>query len=253
MSARQRVPFIRPGNFSFNAAADRLRTAYDGYNEQILFHHIAVDFVFIGESITQFWDLQVYFGSSSKFIINRGISGDITPIMLRRFPADVIQLKPKYVHILGGTNNTWRLDAVDMRERRTPEHINHEILSNITSMVRLSKSCGIIPIVGSNLPTGRDIPCFAFEPLIRCPNNSTGVRNELLAYSNRVLKHMTDYEGVIYVDYHANLVGPDGKTLRSELSDDSLHPNVLGYNIMADVLCKTLSEKGIIIYPHHSS
>ncbi|MGO4268727.1 GDSL-type esterase/lipase family protein [Paenibacillus sp. TAF58] len=247
MSARQRVPFIRPGNFSFRAAADQLRTAYDGYNEQILFHHIAVDFVFIGESITQFWDLQVYFGSSSKFIANRGISGDITPIMLRRFPADVIQLKPKYVHILGGTNNTWRLDAVDVYERRTPEQINHEILSNITSMVRMSKDSGIIPIVGSNLPTGRDIPCFPFEPLIRCPNNSTSVRNELLAYSNRALKYMTDYEGVIYVDYHANLVEPDGRTLQSGLSDDSLHPNVLGYNIMADVLRKTLSNKGIII------
>ena len=211
------------------------------------FIHIAVDFVFIGESITQFWDLQVYFGSSNKFIINRGISGDITPIMLRRFPADVIQLKPKYVHILGGTNNTWRLDAVDMRERRTPEQINYEILSNITSMVQLSKSNGIMPIVGSNLPIGRDIPCFPFEPLIRCPNSSTDVRNELLAFSNQALKHMTDYEGVIYVDYHAYLVGPDAKTLRSELSDDSLHPNVLGYNLMADVLCKTLSNKGIII------
>lgn len=247
MSARLRVPILRPGNFSFNAAADRLRTAYDGYNEQILFNHIPVHFVFIGESITQFWDLQVYFGLSSQFNTNRGISGDITPIMLRRFPADVIQLKPKYVHILGGTNNTWRLDAVDMHERRTPEQIHHEIVSNITSMVRLSKNNGIMPVVGSNLPTGRDIPCFPFEPLIRCPNHSTGARNELLAFSNQALKHMTDYEGVIYVDYHANLVSPDGKTLRPELSDDSLHPNVLGYNIMADVLCKTLSKNGIII------
>ncbi|WP_373231335.1 GDSL-type esterase/lipase family protein [Cohnella sp.] len=247
MSVRQRVPIIQPGTFSFIAAADDLRSAFDGYNEQILFHHIDVDFDFIGESITQFWDLQVYFGSSSKYFINRGISGDITPIMLRRFPADVIQLKPKYVHILGGTNNTWRLDAVDPRERRTPEQINHEIISNITTMVQLSKSSGIMPIVGSNLPTGTDIPCFHFEPLIRCPNSSTGVRNELLAYSNRALKQMTDGERVIFVDYHAYLVGPDRITLRPELSDDSLHPNVLGYNIMAEVLHKTLSTKGISI------
>ena len=240
MAIRQRVPIIRPGNFSFTAAADQFRSAYDGYNEQILFHDIAVDFDFIGESITQFWDLQVYFGSSGKFMINRGISGDITQMMLLRFPADVIQLRPKYVHILGGTNNTWRLDAIDPRERRSPEQIYHEIVDNITTMVRLSKSYGIMPIVGSNLPTGRDIPCFHFEVIIRCPNNSTNKRNELLATSNRALKQMAANEKIIYVDYHAELVGSDGITLRPELSDDSLHPNVLGYNIMADVLRRIL-------------
>lgn len=245
MPSRQRIPIIRPGTFTFNAAADRLRSAYDGYNEQILFHNIAVDFDFIGESITQFWDLQVYFSSSGKFIINRGISGDITPIMLRRFPADVIQLKPKYVHILGGTNNTWRLDAVDMSQRRTPEQIYHEIITDITMMVQLSKNNGIIPIIGSNLPVGRNIPCFDFSPLIYCPDNSTNLRNELLAASNNALRRMAEYEQAIYVDYHVHLVGPDGQTLRPELSDDSLHPNVLGYNIMANVFSRTMSVHGI--------
>ncbi|MFC5469024.1 GDSL-type esterase/lipase family protein [Cohnella suwonensis] len=247
MTAGQRAPIIRPGNFSFVAAADRLRSVYDGYNEQVLFHQIDVDFDFIGESITQYWDLQVYFHSAGKFIVNRGITGDTTPIMLRRFPADVIQLRPKYVHILGGTNNTWRLDAVDSRERRTPEQINYEIVGNITTMVQLSKSYGILPIVGSNLPTGKDIPCFPFEPLIRCPNQSTNIRNELLAASNHALKQMAANEKAVYVDYHAYLVDSDGKTLRPELSDDSLHPNVLGYNIMAEVLRKSLFANGVVI------
>jgi lysophospholipase L1-like esterase len=39
----------------------------------------------------------------------------------------------------------------------------------------------------------------------------------------------------------------DGRTLRPELADDGLHPNVLGYNIMADVLYKTLIAAGIEI------
>ncbi|MBW5448851.1 G-D-S-L family lipolytic protein [Cohnella sp. CFH 77786] len=238
---------IRPGTFSFKAAADEFRMPYDGYNEQILFHHIPVYFDFIGESITQFWDLQVYFGSSGKFVINRGITGDITPNMLRRFPADVLQLKPRYVHILGGTNNTWRLDAVERQQRRTPDQIGHEIVRDITSMVRLSKSHGITPIVGSNLPTGSNIPCFHFEPLIYCPNNSTAIRNELLAASNGILKQMAERERAIYIDYHAHMVGPDGMTLRPELADDSLHPNVLGYNIMAEVLRTSLSGYGIVI------
>lgn len=167
--------------------------------------------------------------------------------MLRRFPADVIQLKPKYVHILGGTNNTWRLDAVEMIQRRTPEQIYYEILRDITMMVQLSKNNGIMPIVGSNIPTGRNIPCFHFEPIIQCPKCSTDIRNELLAASNNALKKMAEYEKAIYIDYYTHLVGPDGKTLRPELADDSLHPNVLGYNIMADVLRNSLSVYGIFI------
>ncbi|WP_224725166.1 GDSL-type esterase/lipase family protein [Paenibacillus vietnamensis] len=242
-----RVPIVKPGTFSFVAAADRLRSAYDGYNEQLLSHHIAVDFDFIGESITQYWDLQVYFRSAGKYIINRGISGDVTYTMLRRFPADVIQLKPKYVHILGGTNNTWRLEAVEVSQRRTPEQIYYEIVNDTTMMVRMAKNNGIMPIVGSNLPTGGNIPCFHFEPIIHCPNCSTELRNELLAASNQALKQMAEYEKAIYIDYHTHLVGPDGKTLRPDLADDSLHPNVLGYNIMADVLRNTLSVYGIVI------
>lgn len=247
MPKGQRTPIIKPGTFSFIAAADRMRSVYDGYNEQILSHSIPVDFDFIGESITQNWDLQVYFLSSGKFIINRGIGGDITDTMLRRFPADVIQLKPKYVHILGGTNNTWRLDAVEMNQRRTPEQIYYDILRDFTMMVQLSKNNGIIPIVGSCLPAGRNIPCFDFRILTSCPNYSTDTRNELLAASNDALKKMAEYEKAIYVDYHAYLTGPDGRTLRPELADDSLHPNVLGYNIMADVLRSRLSQYGIVI------
>jgi lysophospholipase L1-like esterase len=247
LPTKQRIPIIKPGTFSFVAAADRLRSVYDGYNEQLLSHPIAVDFDFIGESITQYWDLQVYFRSSGKFIINRGIAGDVTYTMLRRFPADVIQLKPKYVHILGGTNNTWRLDAVEGEQRRTPGQIYDEILRDFTMMVRLSKSNGIMPIVGSSLPSGINIPCFHFEPIIQCPNCSTDTRNELLAASNKALKQMSEYEKAIYIDYHTYLVGPDGLTLRPELADDSLHPNVLGYNIMADVLRRSLSAYGIVI------
>ncbi|KRE53661.1 hypothetical protein ASG81_02565 [Paenibacillus sp. Soil522] len=167
--------------------------------------------------------------------------------MLRRFPADVIQLKPKYAHILGGTNNTWKLDAVEMNQRRTSEQIYYDILRDFTMMVQLSKENGIMPIVDSCLPTGRNIPCFNFRVLTGYPNYSTGTRNELLAASNNALKKMAVYENAVYIDYHAYLVGADGKTLRPELADDSLHPNVLGYNIMADVLCNSLSQYGIVI------
>lgn len=242
------ISIIRPGNFSVQAAADQMRPVYDRYNEQIIYNRVPIHFVFIGESITQFWDLPTYFGGGRQnSIANRGIAGDITSNMLKRFPADVLQLKPKYVHIMGGTNNTWILDAFDPRLRKSPDQIYLETLSDISAMVHESKRHGIIPIIGSNLPTGKGIPCFESQPLLYCRDTSMDLRNELLFQINYGTWQLAVNERAIYIDYYSYMTQQDGRTLRPELADDGLHPNVLGYNIMAGVLSKTLSAAGIEI------
>jgi hypothetical protein len=59
--------------------------------------------VFMGDSITQGWRLDTSF--PNKPYINRGISGQTSPQMVLRFRQDVIDLKPKVVVILAGTND----------------------------------------------------------------------------------------------------------------------------------------------------
>ncbi|HEY6337942.1 MAG TPA: GDSL-type esterase/lipase family protein, partial [Candidatus Sulfotelmatobacter sp.] len=59
--------------------------------------------VFFGDSITDIWHLDEYF--PGKPYINRGIGGQTTPQMLVRFRQDVINLQPKVVLILAGTND----------------------------------------------------------------------------------------------------------------------------------------------------
>ena len=59
--------------------------------------------VFFGDSITDIWHLEDYF--PGKPYINRGIGGQTTPQMLVRFRQDVIDLQPKVVIILAGTND----------------------------------------------------------------------------------------------------------------------------------------------------
>ena len=59
--------------------------------------------VFFGDSITDIWHLDEYF--PGKPYINRGIGGQTTPQMLVRFRQDVIDLHPKIVIILAGTND----------------------------------------------------------------------------------------------------------------------------------------------------
>ena len=61
--------------------------------------------VFMGDSITEGWHLDSPSGFPGKGYINRGISGQTTPQMLVRFRQDVIDLQPKVVVILAGTND----------------------------------------------------------------------------------------------------------------------------------------------------
>src|SRR5580704_12217701 len=59
--------------------------------------------VFFGDSITDMWKIEEYF--PGKPYLNRGIGGQTTPQMLVRFRQDVIDLHPKVVVILAGTND----------------------------------------------------------------------------------------------------------------------------------------------------
>lgn len=61
--------------------------------------------VFMGNSITIGWLNKRPEFFENKPYINRGISGQTTPQMLIRFRQDVIDLQPKVVVILAGTND----------------------------------------------------------------------------------------------------------------------------------------------------
>ena len=102
MSVFNRESVIRPGLFGENCAADFRRCEFDFYNESLLAESTRPDALFIGDSITHFWEVQAYFGGTGKILINRGIGGDISANVLRRFEADALQLKPGLIVLLIG-------------------------------------------------------------------------------------------------------------------------------------------------------
>ena len=230
-----RPDMIRPGMFGGIVSADTRRNVFDYHNEVIISHQAKIDFLFIGDSITDMWDIETYFGGNGKRILNRGIGGDMTPYLLRRFTADCVQLKPKYAIILIGVNNTWALDAWREIDRTAPEQVQAEIVNDILEMVKLAKDNGIAPIVCSILPTRIDT------------NKQTNERNELIININKQLREEADGQNIPFVDYHSYLVDKDGKTLLPGLAEDGLHPHVLGYNIMAEALRKELIKYDIHI------
>ncbi len=97
--------------------------------------------VFFGDSITDIWKLPDYF--PGKPYVNRGIGGQTTPQMLVRFRQDVIDLRPKVVVILAGTN--------DIAGNTGPMR-NEDIEANYASMAELARAHGIRAVFSSVLP-----------------------------------------------------------------------------------------------------
>ena len=90
--------------------------------------------VFMGNSITDgWWNTDSLFFKNNGYI-GRGIGGQTTAQMLVRFRADVINLQPKAVVILAGTN-----DIAQNNGYISPENI----LGNIISMAELAKANNI--------------------------------------------------------------------------------------------------------------
>src|SRR5947209_6985768 len=84
--------------------------------------------VFMGDSITENWR-NLMPGFFARGHVGRGISGQTTMQMLVRFRQDVIDLKPRVVHIMAGTNDV---------AGNTGPASDADIEANIRSMTELA-------------------------------------------------------------------------------------------------------------------
>ena len=82
---------------------------YKEANQEIIESSNWPEVVFMGNSITEGWaNTRPEFFQENNYV-GRGIGGQTTPQMLIRFTQDVIDLKPKIVVILAGTNDiSWK-------------------------------------------------------------------------------------------------------------------------------------------------
>lgn len=174
--------------------------------------------VFLGDSITQNWDLSESF--PGKPYLNRGISGQTTPQILLRMRQDVIALKPKAVVILAGTN--------DIAENTGPISLE-AIEDNLTSMVQLAQKSGIKVILSSVLPVAR----YPWRPEIKPIEKIRALNQWMKDYSSRT--------GAEYLDYYSAMVDQQSG-LKDELGTDEVHPNQAGYLVMNRLAHKAIGE-----------
>lgn len=180
--------------------------------------------VFMGDSITDAWRLEEYF--PAKPYINRGIGGQTTPQMLIRFRPDVIDLKPKVVVILAGTN--------DIAGNTGPMRLE-DIENNYASMAELAQGHGIRVVFSSVTPVNAYTPRAELMFAQRPPEKILALNQWLKAYCAT-----KDY---VYLDYFSAMVDEKGM-LRKDFAEDGLHPNIAGYKIMAP-LAEAAIEKAL--------
>jgi len=177
--------------------------------------------VFMGDSITDAWGR-----SHGKFFpgepyVNRGISGQTTPQMVLRFRADVINLHPKAVVILAGTN--------DIAGNTGPETLE-EIEGNLTTMVELAKAYKIKVVLSSVMPV-----CDYIRP-----QTARRPPEKILALNGWMQDYAKAHK-LVYLDYYSALID-DQKMLKKDLTYDGLHPNDAGYEVISPLASEAIHK-----------
>ena len=194
---------------------------YKADNERIIASGNYPEVVFMGNSITDNW---AYFHPdffSSHNFCGRGIGGQTSAQMLVRFTADVIDLQPKAVVIMAGTNDVAHNDYwVD------PDGV----VANIVATCDLAIANGIIPIISSIPPCSE----FPWRKEIKNPGQT-------IVEINHVLKTYAEMNGLMYVDYHSALAD-ENLGLPQTLSGDGCHPNPDTYFTMEDMVMEAIQN-----------
>lgn len=184
--------------------------------------------VFMGDSITDMWQLPKSGGFfPGKPYVDRGIGGQTTPQMVLRFRADVIVLQPKVVVILAGTN--------DIAGNTGPMTLE-ETEGNLSTMAELARAHGIRVVLSSVMPVN-DVADADGKVIVQTEKRPP---EKILALNGWIKKYAAD-TGHVYLDYFTATADEQG-FLKSEITNDGLHPNAQGYAVMGPLAEKAIQE-----------
>ena len=175
--------------------------------------------VFIGDSITYLWNSNIPTFFQTNNFLCKGVGGNTTGDMLKRFTKDVINNHPQVVVILAGTNDVAQADGVFVTA--------DQISSNIFHMAKMAQEAGIKVVLCSIFPSSR----VSVE------------RTNLIPTVNTIIEEWAANNNCEYVDYYSLFVQANG-ALDPKFSADDCHLNAApaGYFIMEQVLMPVLER-----------
>ncbi len=177
--------------------------------------------VFLGDSITDGWDLAKSF--PGKPYVNRGIGSQVTAQMLVRFEQDVVALHPRAVVILGGVNDVTGFLQVESAE---------SIVANIEAMADIASAHRIAVVLCAILPVNDYTPAARGVVAERKPAELRAINAALRALARR--RHFA------FADYAA-VLADDHELMRDGLTRDGVHPLAAGYARMAPVAAQAIA------------
>lgn len=162
--------------------------------------------VFLGDSITESWPKSQWTDGH----INRGISGQTTSQMLLRLRQDVLDLQPRDMVLLAGTN--------DVAGNTGPATVEM-IVGNIASIVELAQVHRVRVVLCAVPPASG----FSWNPEVKPAERILELNGQLKALARR--------HRLRFVDCHTPMM--DGQLgLKTEYTEDGVHPNEAGYRLM---------------------
>ena len=191
-----------------------------------------IDLLFVGDSITHFWEGTIYptnsepHGTAGQAVwdeyysqrnaANIGIGGDkIEHILWRLDHGNIDGISPKLIVLLAGTNNAKDNTAAEIAD-------------------------GIVAIIDKlqlKLPDSK-ILLLSIFPRGEYPND---LRTILANASQTAAARIADKDNVYYMDIAANFLSNDG-ILSPDIMPDARHPNEQGYRIWAESIEPIVSE-----------
>ncbi len=177
------------------------------------------DVVFIGDSITDFWQTHGRDEWAKAFApfkaLNLGISADRTEHVLWRLDNGQLENnQPKLFIVMIGTNNTGHRPASEESTADTVAGIK-AILDRLAQKAPHSK-----------------VLLHAIFPRGATPQDAHRQRNEAI---NAEIQKFADNKRVFWMNINDKFLQPDG-TLSKEIMPDLLHPNAKGYAIWAEAI-----------------
>ena len=173
--------------------------------------------VFIGDSITHFWEskgkaqLEKYFSEGDMKMLDIGVSADRTEHVLWRLNEgkELDGYEAKCILLMIGTNNTGHFS------------INEEPPGDTILGIR-----EILRTIRAKQPKAT-VVLTAIFPRGATADDPQRIRNEIV---NREMQKFCDGKTVFWCDFNDQFLTADGR-LSPDVFPDRLHPNALGYEI----------------------
>lgn len=182
------------------------------------------NYLFLGDSITDFYDLDKYYEGLK--VVNSGISGNTTEDILKDMKNRVYRYNPSKVFILIGINDLYF------------DSDSKEVISNIKEIVKSIKE---------NRPY-----CKIYLESIYPVNNTDDDKidhdmvsekrdNKTVREINKELESFSKKEEITYIDMYS-VLEDDDHNLKLDYTKEGLHLSDLGYEKVTEVLKKYIKE-----------